>query len=460
MQKYDLVVVGGGSGGVRAARVAASLGAKVLLAEESRIGGTCVIRGCVPKKLLVYASRLGMEMKDSHGFGWSHEGAHFRWSDLMTHVNGELARLESAYTRNLLSSGVSIIASRAELLGSGRVKHWATGEAIQADHILIATGAKPLIDEQLPGWSLCATSDDIFGWHSQPRRVLIQGAGYIAVEFAGLLAALGSDVTVVFRGEHILRGFDHDVRRHLQSEMQAAGVKFIPHQTLASVREMHSQYRSELSDGSQITTDAVVRALGRRPNVCGLGIEAAGVSTDARGAIRVDELFRTSAPGVYAVGDVTNPVQLTPVAIRAGHTFAQTVFGQGPNPIQKSVIPTAVFTTPEVGVVGLTEEEAVLRHCNVDIYSSKFRPMKSALSGKNSQCLFKVIVNRADDRVLGAHLIGPEAAEMIQILSVAINMGARKVDLDDTLPVHPTLAEELLTMRAPVRRHGLSGAGA
>jgi len=455
---YDLAVIGAGSGGVRAARIAASLGAKVVLAEESRIGGTCVIRGCVPKKLLVYASRFGVDFQDSSGFGWSHEAATFSWQRLLMSINAELARLETVYTQNLLSAGVRIVPFHAELLGAGGVKFRATGETIRARHILIATGARPATYEQLPGWDLCDTSDDIFGWESQPKRVLIHGAGYISVEFACLLARLGSEVTVVCRGSHILRGFDTELSQHLQSELQAAGITFLLHQTLGAVRQESASLKVELSGGASVCADAVVSALGRRPNVQGLGLQAAGINTDARGAIVVDKQFRTSAPDVFAVGDVTNPLQLTPVAIRDGQSFAQTLFAKGPALSRTTAIPTAVFTTPELGTVGLTEEDAVSHYGEVDVYICKFRPMKGVLSGASVQCLFKLIINRADDRILGAHVIGPEAGEIIQLLSVSLNMGARKSDLDVTLPVHPTLAEEILTMRTPVRRHSRSEA--
>jgi glutathione reductase (NADPH) len=453
VKTYDLAVIGGGSGGVRAARIAASFGAAVVLAEESRVGGTCVIRGCVPKKLLVYASRIGMDVEDGWGFGWTHEGGRFNWQHLIARVNAEVSRLEGAYTKNLLAAGVRIVPARATLLGAGRVSFHATEEVIQAKHILIATGARPATDEQLPGWNLCATSDDVFKWDRQPRRVLIQGAGYIALEFASLLVRLGSEVTVVLRGGHILRGFDDEARRHLQSELEAGGVRIVPQRTPVAVRKAGSELDVTLSDGSSVTTDAVIRALGRLPNSRDLGLDVAGVRTDAQGAITVDRSLQTSASGVYAVGDVTNRVQLTPVAIREGNNFAQTVFGQGVCFARPTLIPTAVFTTPEFAAVGLTEEQAMARYEEVDVFVSRFRPMKAMLSGRTGQCLFKLIVNRADDRVLGAHLVGPESAEMIQLLSVALSMDARKADLDATLPLHPTLAEELVTLRTPVRRH-------
>jgi glutathione reductase (NADPH) len=452
VKSYDLAVIGGGSGGVRAARVAASFGATVVLAEESRVGGTCVIRGCVPKKLLVYASRIGMDVEDGRGFGWTHEIVRFGWERLLANVNAEVSRLEGAYTKNLLAAGVRLVPSRATLLGGGRVRFHVTGEIVQAKHILIATGARPAVDEQLPGWNLCATSDDVFGWNRQPSRVLIQGAGYIALEFASLLARLGSEVTVVFRGAHILKGFDQEAGQHLRAELEAAGVSFVPQRALVAVRESGAELEVNLSDGSSVATDAVIRALGRLPNSSDLGLEAAGVRTDAQGAISVDYAFQTTAAGVHAVGDVTNRVQLTPVAIREGHIFAQAVFGQGKMLARPTLIPTAVFTTPEFAAVGLTEEQAMARHSEVDVFVSRFRPMKATLSGRGGRCFYKLLVSRLDDRLLGAHVVGPESAEMIQLLSVALNMGARKADLDATLPLHPTLAEELVTLATPTRR--------
>jgi glutathione reductase (NADPH) len=458
MKAYDLVVIGGGSGGVRAARIAASHGASTLVVEESRIGGTCVIRGCVPKKLLVYASRIGMEFEDGRGFGWSYEERAFSWGTLMGNVANELTRLERAYESTLRSAGVHIAYSRAELLGAGRVRLCADGQVILAKHILIATGARPVADESLPGWQFCATSDDVFQWNFQPRRVLVQGAGYIALELACLLARLGSEVTVVCRGSHILRGFDEDLRLSLQAELSTAGIKFVTQQTLASVTRVNDELGVELSDGSPVGVDAVIRAVGRRPNVQGLGLEAASVRTDDRGAIVVDEMFQSSAPGIYAVGDVTNSIHLTPVAIRDGHAFAQAIFGAGPRPSGLSLVPTAVFTTPELGTVGLSEAQAVQQFGQVNVYVAQFRAMKSVLSGRAGKCFFKLVVHGADGRLLGAHLIAPEAAEMIQLLGAAISAGARKADLDATLPLHPTLAEELVTMRSPTRRHGMSEA--
>src|SRR5258706_1320799 len=367
MKAYDLVVIGGGSGGVRAARIADSHGSATVLAEEARIGGTCVIRGCVPKKLLVYASRIGMEFEDGRGFGLSYQERAFSWGALMGNVTNELMRLERAYESTLRSTGVHIAHSRAELLGAGRVKLCTDGQVILAKHILIATGARPIVDESLPGWQLCATSDDVFQWNAQPRRVLVQGAGYIALELACLLARLGSDVIVVCRGSHILRGFDEDLRLSLQAELSTAGIKFLTQQTLARVTRVNEGLSVELSDGSRAGVDAVIRAVGRRPNVQGLRLEAACVRTDDRGAIVVDEMFQSAASGIYAVGDVTNSIHLTPVAIRDGHAFAQATFGAAPRPSELSLVPTAVFTTPELGTVGLSEAQAVQQFGKVHV---------------------------------------------------------------------------------------------
>lgn len=458
MKKYDLIVIGGGSGGVRAARVAAAHGAKVLLSEESRIGGTCVIRGCVPKKLMVLASRVGMDVEDGRGFGWSVDAVRFSWADLKSNVDAELRRLEQAYATALDLAGVHMEASRAELLGGGCVTLCSTGERIWGERILVATGAYPINDDGLVGRSLCATSDDFFNWTTQPRRVVIQGAGYIALELACLLARLGSEVSVVFRAGHVLRGFDQELREHLQTELAAAGIRMVPGATLTAVRRAGQSLSATLSDASVITTDAVIRAMGRRPNTRGLGLARAGVTTDDRDAIVVDEDFQTSARGLYAVGDVTNRVQLTPVAIREGHLFAEALFAGRARSALPSMVPTAVFTTPELGTVGETEDEAVARYEHVDVYSSQFRPMKATLSGRTGKCFMKLIVRRADDRILGAHLVGPDAGEMIQLLGVAISMGVRKADLDATLAVHPTGAEEWVTMRTPTRRRGRSEA--
>jgi len=403
---------------------------------------------------MVLASRVGMEVQDGRGFGWSFDNARFSWSELKSNVDAELDRLEHTYTAGLNLAGVHTVASRAELLGSGHLKLCSTGETILGERILIATGAYPINGDDLSGRALCATSDDFFNWTTQPQRVVVQGAGYIALELACLLARLGSEVSIVFRSDHVLRGFDQELREHLQTQMTVAGIRFIPRATLTAIERGDRGLTVKLSDASVISTDAVLRAIGRRPNTRGLGLTRAGVNIDDRDAIIVDENFQTSARGLYAVGDVTNRVQLTPMAIREGQVFAETVYAGHARSTLPSIVPTAVFTTPELASVGQTEEQAVAQYERVDVYSTQFRPMKATLSGRVGTCFMKLIVSPSDDRILGAHLIGPDAAEMIQLLGVAITMGARKSDLNATLAVHPTGAEEWVTMRRPTRRHG------
>ncbi len=454
MKTVDLFVIGGGSGGVRAARIAAGHGARVALAESSRVGGTCVIRGCVPKKLMVLASRYGADFDDAAGFGWSVGQRNFDWARLHGGVAAEVGRLEAAYTAGLEQAGVIVRRESAAIDDHGVVA-LAGGERIRARHILIATGARPAGAAGCEGSELASTSDDFFDWPTQPDRVLVQGAGYIALELACLLQRLGSHVTLAMRGQTVLRGFDDGVREHVQQAIAEAGVNLLSGLTLTRIeRHEDATLLVTLSDGSVHTVDAVLRATGRVPNTHGLGLERIGVATAADGSIVVDEWSCTSVPGVHAVGDVTGRVMLTPAAIREGHALADALFGTRRVAIDHALVPTAVFTTPEIGVVGLSEQLAVERHRSVDVYETRFAPMKSALSGRATRMLMKVVVDRASDRVLGVHLVGPEAAEMIQLVGVALQMGVSKAQLDATLPVHPSAGEELLTLRSPVRRHG------
>jgi len=464
MRELDLFVIGGGSGGVRAARVAAQHGASVALAEEYRVGGTCVIRGCVPKKLMVLASRYAQAFGEGARFGWHVAAApRFSWSDLMSRVHTEVARLEGAYTANLLSAGVTLHAQRAVLEDAHTVALVSSGERFRARQILIATGAVPQMVPDIPGNALSSSSNDLFDWPEQPRRVLVQGAGYIALEFACLLRRLGSDVTVVLRGDRVLRGFDDEVREHLQAQLEAQGIRFVTGAAVAALAARRDGLTVTLDSGEVLDADAVLRALGRRPNTAGLGLEAAGVVLGADGAVAVSLDGQTSVSHIHAVGDVTDRVQLTPAAIREGQAYADRVFGGlvttrlshlGP----QGIVPAAVFTTPEVGSVGLTEAEALAVHADIDIYASTFRPMKAAFAGSEERTLMKLVVQRSTDRVLGCHIVGAEAAEMIQLVGVALTLGAAKADLDATLAVHPTAAEELVTMRVPTRRHGLQAA--
>jgi glutathione reductase (NADPH) len=456
-REVDLFVIGAGSGGVRAARIAAGYGARVMVAEEYRVGGTCVIRGCVPKKLLVYASRFAHEFEDAAGFGWSVQTPAFDWPTLIANKDKEIARLEAAYTANLNKSDVTIAKARAVLEDAHTVR-LSTGERVRAAHILVATGAWPNNGPSIPGMEHVITSNEALHLPFLPRRILVQGGGYIAIEFACIFAGLGSEVTLVYRGENILRGFDEDVRTHLRSEMEKRGITVITGRTVTEVAPSGEATPAQLSDGRWIDVDKVMFAIGRSPNTAGLGLEAAGVEIAKTGAVVVDDYSRTTVPHIYAVGDVTNRLNLTPVAIREGHAFADTVFGNRPTRVDHLDVPTAVFSEPEVGVIGLTETMARERFARVDIYKATFRPMKATLSGRDTRMLMKLVVDGASDRVLGCHIVGEGAAEMIQTLGIAVKMGATKADFDATMALHPTAAEELVTMRTPTARYGQQAA--
>ncbi len=454
--EVDLFVIGAGSGGVRAARIAAGHGARVMIAEEYRVGGTCVIRGCVPKKLLVYASRFAREFEDAAGFGWTVPPPVFDWPSLIANKDQEIARLEAAYTATLDKAGVKIVKSRAVLDDSHTV-HLATGERVKAGHILVATGAAPQ-RPAIPGIEHVITSNEAFHLPLLPRRILVQGGGYIAIEFACIFAGLGAEVVLVYRGDNILRGFDNDVRTHLRGELEKSGITVITGRTVTAVEHSGHAYPVRLSDGRWIDVDKVMFALGRAPNVAGLGLEAAGVSVASSGAVVVDEYSRTRVPHIYAIGDVTNRVNLTPVAIREGQAFADTVFGGRPTAVDHRNVPSAVFSEPEVGVVGLTETQAREQFPRVDIYKTTFRPLKATLSGSHTRVLMKLVVDATSDRMLGCHIVGEGAAEMIQTLAITVKMGASKADFDATMALHPTAAEELVTMRTPTARYGQQAA--
>lgn len=455
----DLFVIGAGSGGVRAGRIAAGHGARVMVAEEFRVGGTCVIRGCVPKKLLVYASHYREDIKDAAGFGWTVPEVSFDWPTLIANKDKEIARLEAAYTANLRKSGASLVNSRAVIEDAHTVRLAATGARIRARCILVATGATPNHGKPIPGIEQVISSNEAFHLDKLPARVLIQGGGYIAVEFAGIFAGLGSRVTLVYRGENILRGFDDDVRAHLRLEMEKHGVTVMTGATVEAVDRKGASFFSRLSSGAMVETDQVMFAIGRKPNTAGLGLENAGVAINTdNGGIAVDAFGRTSVPSIYAVGDVTNRVNLTPVAIREGHAFADTVFGGKPTRVDHADIPTAVFSRPEVGTVGLTEAQARAAHARVDIYKTEFRPMKATLSGRDTRVLMKLVVDGETDRVLGCHIVGEAAAEIIQVAGIAVKMKATKADFDATMALHPTAAEELVTMRQPTARFARAAA--
>ena len=453
----DLFVIGGGSGGVRAARIAAQHGARVMLAEEYRLGGTCVIRGCVPKKLLVYASRFHGEFEDAAGFGWRLGHATFDWPTLIANKDKEIARLETVYGKLLDNSGVRVVKQRATIADPHTVRV-ANGDRVRAAHILVATGGTPSYGSEIPGIEHAISSNEAFHLKELPRRIVIQGGGYIAVEFAGIFAGLGSHVTLVYRGENILRGFDDDVRQHLRMDMEKHGIRVVTGRTIAAIENLGEHYSAKCSDGNHLTADKVMFATGRVPHVKKLGLGEIGVALAKNGGIAVDEFSRTSVPSIYAVGDVTNRINLTPVAIREGHAFADTVFGGKPTKVDHANVPTAVFSEPEVGVVGLTETQARAELQQTDIYKSMFRPLKATLSGRDTTVLLKLVVDGVTDRVVGCHMVGEGAAEIAQLAAVAIKMGATKADFDATMALHPTTSEEVVTMRTRSSSHARAAA--
>ena len=443
----DLFIIGAGSGGVRAARVAGEHGARVMVAEGIRVGGTCVIRGCIPKKLLVYASRFRHEFEDAAGFGWTIGNAHFDWPTLIKNKDKEIARLEAAYRNTVQRSGGEIVDCRAVVEDAHTVRLLKTGARIRAAFILIAAGGHPMRPE-IPGAGLAITSNEAFDLEKLPRRIMIQGGGYVALEFATLFSGLGSHVVVAHRGDEILRGFDDDVRHHLRVEMEARDVRFVLNHQVSEITQKGHELCATLTDGAKHDVDQVMFATGRRPNTAGIGLEAAGVKLDAVGGVVVDANSRSNVPSIYAIGDVTNRLALTPVAIREGHAVADSLFGNKPWAVDHERVPTAVFSEPEVGVVGLSEGAARGKGLDIQIYQTAFRPLKATLSDRATSVLMKMVVERTSDRVLGIHIVGEAAAEMIQMAAVAVKMGARKADFDDTVALHPTSAEELVTLKA------------
>lgn len=449
----DLFVIGGGSGGVRAARIASNYGAKVMVAEEYRMGGTCVIRGCVPKKLFVIGSHVHDEIEDAAGFGWTIQNVSFDWKTLVASKDKEIARLEGIYTTNVEKSGARVVKTRA-VFEDAHTLRLGTGEAVRAKHVLIATGGAPNHGPAIPGIEHVISSNEAFHLDELPKRIVIQGGGYIALEFACIFAGYGSDVTVIYRGDNILRGFDEDVRKHARAEMEKRGITILTGCTVNKVDKHGHEFTTHLSNGSSIASEKVMFAIGRHPNVAGLGLEKAGVAINPNnGGVQVDAWSKTSAPHIYAIGDVTHRHNLTPVAIREGHAFADTVFGKRPVQVDHSTIPTAVFSQPEIGTVGLTEAEARAQFSHVDIYKADFKPIKSTMSGRDTRVLMKLVVDATSDRVLGCHVVGDTAAEIVQAVAIAVKMKATKADFDATFALHPTAAEELVTMRTPTARH-------
>jgi glutathione reductase (NADPH) len=448
----DLFVIGAGSGGVRAARVAAGHGAKVVVAEEFRVGGTCVIRGCVPKKLLVYASRFADDFSAAAGFGWSVEPPRFDWPSLVAAKDREIARLSAAYRVGLDGAGAALIEERATLVDPHTVR-LSGGRTIGARHILVATGARPAPLPAFPGLELAISSNEIFDLPAFPQRLLVVGGGYIAVEFACLFAKLGAEVTQIMRADNVLRGFDEDMREGLRDELKRAGVRLRFGCLPTRFERRGGGLLATLSDGDSLTIDQALVATGRRPNTAGLGLEAAGVALDGAGAVVVDDRSTSNVASIHAVGDVTNRINLTPVAIREGHALADWLFGDGKGVVDHCDVASAVFATPEIGAVGLTEAEARQRFEAVDIYLANFRPMRATLGGGSERAIMKLVVDAGSDRVVGVHILAHEAAEMVQVAAIAIKTAATKADFDATMALHPTAAEELVTMRAPVRRH-------
>jgi len=451
---YDLFVIGGGSGGVRAARIAAGHGAKVAIAEEYRFGGTCVIRGCVPKKLLVYASRFRDDFEDAVGFGWSLPKPAFDWPTLIAGKDAEIARLEGLYRAGLERAGVAVLKARARLADAHTLTLEPGTRQITARTILVATGGCPMLP-QVPGASHAITSNEAFQLDALPKSILVVGGGYIAVEFAGIFSGLGVDTTLVYRGPKILRGFDEELRDHLTEELLKRGIDIVCNADIAGIDKGWGHYHVTLRDGSKVETGRVMYATGRLPNTAGLGLEAVGVQLGEKGAIVVDKFSRTSVASIYAVGDVTNRVNLTPVAIREGHAFADTVFGNKRVCVDHELVPTAVFATPELATVGLPEHLARVRHPKLDVYKARFRPLKHTLSGREERMFMKLLVDGESGRIVGCHILGPDAAEIVQMAAIAMRLGATKADFDATMALHPSASEELVTMRekweAPVK---------
>ena len=444
--EYDLFTIGAGSGGVRASRVAAAHGAKVAVAEEFRIGGTCVIRGCVPKKLLVYGSHFAHDLRDAAHYGWTIEGARFDWATLRDAVLADVDRLERAYTSTLESHGVERFLERATVTGPHSVR-LASGREITAKHILVATGAWPVMPE-FEGAEHCITSNEVFHLPALPKRVLIQGAGYIAMEFSGIFNALGCQVTVVNRSDQILRGYDETLRELLLRATMARGIEYRFMSPIEKVARLADGTLAATTRGHEpMQVDAVLIATGRKPNTAGLGLETAGIELGANGEIPVDRHSRTYCASIHGVGDVTDRVQLTPVAIREGQAYADTVFGGKPTQVDYLAIPSAVFSQPPIAAVGFTEAEARVRGGAVRVYSSDFRPMRNTFSNHVERGFYKMVVDETTGKILGLHMIGPDAPEILQAAAIAVKAGLTKADFDATMALHPSMAEELVLMR-------------
>ena len=444
----DLFVIGAGSGGTRAARIASGHGARVMIAEEDRIGGTCVIRGCVPKKLFVYASRFAEDFEDAAGFGWTVGKPSFDWLTLRDAVANEVTRLSGLYRKGLEGAKVAIREERAVIEGPHEVRLAKSGELVRARHILVATGGYPAFDPPIPGGELGISSNEVFHLPSLPKRMLVIGGGYIALEFASLFARLGVAVTLLHRGDNILRGFDEDVRTRLRDALGHAGITLRLGCTIDRIELLpDGARRAHCAKGDPIDAEVVLVATGRRPNTVGLGLETAGVGQGPLGQILVDDNSASSVTSIHAVGDVTNRINLTPVAIREGHAFADSTFGGKPWHMDHALVASAVFTTPEIGTIGLTEHQAIAAGHELRVFESGFRPMKATISGRQERIYMKLVVDAKTDRMLGVHILGHDAGEIIQAVAIAVTMGATKADFDRTIALHPSAAEELVTMR-------------
>ena len=446
MAHYDLIVIGAGSGGVRAARVAAAHGAKVAIAEEHRVGGTCVIRGCVPKKLLVYGAHFAEDLNDAAMFGWDVPQTSFNWPVLRDNVLAEVGRLEGLYEQTMANHDVTIFHERAELIGPGEIR-LASGSSHTARIICVATGASPLMPE-IPGVEHAISSNEVFHLNDLPKRIVIAGGGYIANEFAGIFHQFGAHVTIVNRSDAILRGYDEQLRDRLLQISLAKGIDFKFNSTFNAIeRQEDGSLKIDMHGCDDISADQILFAIGRRPNVAGLGLDAAGVALGDNGEIKVDADNRTNVASIYAIGDVTDRVQLTPVAIREGQAFADSVFGGKPTRVDYENIPSAVFSHPPLAGVGMTESEARNKLGSVRIYTSDFRPMKNVLAGRNERSLYKLVVDETTDEVVGVHMIGPDAPELLQVAAIAVKAKLKKADFDATVALHPSMAEELVLMK-------------
>jgi len=443
---YDLFVIGGGSGGVRSARLAAGLGVRTAIAEEYRFGGTCVIRGCVPKKLFVYASEFGHAIDDARAYGWTVGEKRFDWKTLVANKDAEIERLSKLYSNGVEKAGGTVIRDRAEVVGPHEVRLVREDRTLSAERILIATGGHPFIPE-IPGREHAITSNEAFHLEALPEKIVIVGAGYIAVEFACIFRGLGVEVELMYRGAEVLRGFDHDLRHGLAEIMRGQGIEITYNTEPAAIEKSGGRLAIMTTQGTSVTCGAVMFATGRQPNTEGLGLQKLGVECGWNGRIAVDDWYRSSVPSIHAVGDVTDRVNLTPVAIRDGVAFIEANYKNNPMPVDLAYLPTAVFSQPEIGTVGYTEEQAREMFRSVDIYKSSFRPMKNTLSGRPERTFMKLVVDAETDKVVGAHILGPDAAEMAQVLAISLKLGARKADFDATIALHPTAAEELVTMR-------------